>query len=247
MFTYKGKTVVVTGGANGIGKAIIEAFAQNGANVVIADVDSDKGKELESKLIEKGYPCTFIKTDVQSETEIKNLVAETIREYKKVDVLINNAGISKFHDFFEMTVREWDEIIHTNLRSVFLCTREAAKFMPPSGSIVNIASTRAFMSEKNSEAYSATKGGIVSITHALAMTLSEKRIRVNCISPGWIETNHYNDLREVDHEQHLSGRVGKPEDVARCCLYLCAEGNDFITGENITLDGGMTKKMIYEH
>lgn len=108
-----------------------------------------------------------------------------------------------------------------------------------------MASTRYLMSEPNSEAYAASKGAIVSLTHALAISLSEFNITVNCISPGWIDTGHYGDLRPEDHKQHPSGRVGKPEDIARTCLFLCDPANDFINGQNIVVDGGMTKKMIY--
>ena len=113
------------------------------------------------------------------------------------------------------------------------------------GAIVNIASTRAIMSEPHSEAYAATKGGIVALTHALATSFSEDRITVNAISPGWIETGDYSKLSKADHEQHLSQRVGKPEDIARACLYLTAKENDFVTGINLVVDGGMTRKMIY--
>jgi len=102
------------------------------------------------------------------------------------------------------------------------------------------------MSEPDSEAYAASKGGIVALTHALAASLSKDKITVNCISPGWIETGDYDQLRPIDHEQHLSGRVGKPEDIARACLYLTAKENDFVTGINLIVDGGMTRKMIYE-
>lgn len=112
---------------------------------------------------------------------------------------------------------------------------------------MNIASTRAQMSEPNSEAYAATKGGIVAITHALAASLGDDRIKVNCISPGWIETKEYDQLRSVDHEQHLSKRVGKPADIAKACFYLTDPENDFVTGANLVVDGGMTRKMIYEH
>ncbi len=111
---------------------------------------------------------------------------------------------------------------------------------------MNIASTRAIMSEPNSEGYAATKGGIVAVTHALAASLSDDRITVNAISPGWIETGDYSNLRGADHEQHLSKRVGKPEDIARACLYLTSKENDFVTGVNLVIDGGMTRKMIYE-
>jgi hypothetical protein len=114
------------------------------------------------------------------------------------------------------------------------------------GAIVNIASTRALMSEPHSEAYAASKGGIVAITHALAASLSNEHITVNAISPGWIETGDYSQLTDKDHNQHLSKRVGKPEDIAKGCLYLTSEENDFVTGINLIIDGGMTRKMIYE-
>lgn len=114
------------------------------------------------------------------------------------------------------------------------------------GAIVNIASTRALMSEPNSEGYAATKGGIVAITHALASSLSNDKITVNAISPGWIHTGDYTQLTDIDHSQHFSKRVGKPDDIARACLYLTARENNFVTGANLVVDGGMTKKMIYE-
>ncbi|WP_026583103.1 SDR family oxidoreductase [Bacillus sp. J33] len=246
MSKFKGKTVIVTGGANGIGKGISELFAAKGANVVIADINEKKGRELEDSLKEKGYSSLFVKTDVKEEMEVSRLMAKAYETYGSIDTLINNAGISKFYSFFDMTIEMWDEIINTNLRSVFLCSREAAKTMQTGSSIINISSTRAQMSESNTEAYSASKGGILAITHALARTLSAKGIRVNCISPGWIETEDYEGLREIDHKQHLSNRVGKPGDIARTCLFLADPENDFITGENITIDGGMTKKMIYK-
>ena len=137
-------------------------------------------------------------------------------------------------------------VINTNLRSVFIASKEASKYMKSGGSIVNIASTRATMSEPNSEAYAATKGGIVALTHALAASLSERNITVNAISPGWIQNENYEELRDKDHAQHLSNRVGKPEDIAKACLYLTDSENNFVNGENITVDGGMTRKMIYE-
>jgi NAD(P)-dependent dehydrogenase (short-subunit alcohol dehydrogenase family) len=169
--------------------------------------------------------------------------------YGHIDILINNAGKGLFKSPYDVSLEEWDDIINTNLRSVFLGSREAARYMRRNregGSIINIASTRAMMSEPNSEGYAATKGGIVAVTHALASSLGEDMITVNAISPGWIETGDYSKLRSVDHEQHLSRRVGKPEDIARACLYLTSKENDFVTGINLVVDGGMTRKMIYE-
>lgn len=242
MFTNK--TVVVTGAAQGIGKGIATAYAKAGANVVIADIN-ELGVQLAGELLMDGYSALFIKTDVRDEQNVRQTMEQVAARFGSLDILINNAGKSPFTSLFELSIEEWDDVLNTNLRSVFLCSREAAKRMN-GGSIVNIASTRAFMSEPNAEAYAASKGGIIALTHALAASLSPHHITVNSISPGWIETGDYGALRAIDHAQHLSGRVGTPDDIARACLYLTQEGNTFVTGTNITVDGGMTKKMMYE-
>lgn len=240
----EGKNVIVTGGASGIGAGIVQAFYEAGANVVMADINRTNGEEAVK--VYNSNKVSYIETDVSDERSVHSLVEQTMKKNGSVDILINNAGVSNFTNFFEMSVEQWDKVLNTNLKSVFLCSREVAKVMGEGGAIVNISSTRAFMSEPHSEAYAASKGGIIALTHALAATLSEKKIRVNCISPGWIETNDYEGLREMDHLQHFSKRVGKAGDIARGCLFLCDPRNDFITGTNITIDGGMTKKMIYE-
>ena len=240
------EVVIVTGASHGIGRGIAEAYVAKGAQVVLADVNEELGMEVSKQLV----GSVFIKTDVRKEADIKNFMEMTIKQFGRIDILVNNAGKSDFKPLFELETAEWDDIINTNLRSVFLGSREAALQMRKQengGSIVNIASTRATMSEPNTEAYSATKGGIVALTHALAASLAEHRITVNTISPGWIETGDYSELRDIDHEQHLSGRVGKPSDIAKACLYLTDPHNDFVTGINLIVDGGMTRKMIYEH
>ncbi|MEH7382148.1 glucose 1-dehydrogenase [Bacillus sp. JJ1533] len=241
------RVVIVTGAANGIGKGIVKAYADIGSKVVLADLDAEAGSKLSREINEQGSEAIFIKTDVRSEQDILKLVNQTFQTYGKIDILINNAGKNLFKSPFDVTVEEWDDVINTNLRSVFLCSREAAKYMKESGgSIVNIASTRAIMSEPHSEGYAATKGGIVAITHALAASLSEYRITVNAISPGWIETGDYEELRKMDHDQHFSKRVGNPADIASACLYLTDPKNNFVNGINLVVDGGMTRKMIYE-
>ncbi|WP_210610654.1 glucose 1-dehydrogenase [Priestia flexa] len=248
--TFEREVVVVTGGASGIGKGVVSAYAKKGAKVVIADIDEEQGNKHAKALREAGAQAIFIHTDVRKEEDVINLIKETVSAYGSLTILVNNAGITKWKSPYELTLDEWDDIINLNLRSVFLCSREAAKVMrnnKAGGSIVNLASTRAVMSEPNTEAYAATKGGIVALTHALAISLGPDKITVNAISPGWIETQQYEELRDIDHAQHPSNRVGTPEDIAKACLYLTHPDNDFVTGTNVVVDGGMTRKMIYEH
>ena len=242
----KKKVAVITGAAQGIGKAIAIAFALKKYHVVIADVQKEKGAILVDELCDKGESALFIKTDVSRVEDLENLIEKAAKTYGKIDVLVNNAGISTFLDPFEMDEMKWDKIIDTNLKSVFFASREAAKQMKgKGGSIINIASTRALMSEPNSEAYAASKGGILALTHALASSFSPYKISVNAILPGWIETGDYSALSPADHDQHLAKRVGTPDDIARACLFLANRENDFITGTQLVIDGGMTRKMIY--
>lgn len=242
------RNVIVTGGANGIGRAIVETFADAGANVIIADKDEPAGKNLEKKILKNNQKALFIRTDISDPTSAKSMVQETVAKFGPVDILINNAGISEFTPFIELDIEGWDRVINTNLRGTFVCSQACADGMKQNGggAIINIASTRALMSEPNSEAYAASKGGLLALTHAMAASLSEHQITVNAISPGWIHTGDYSKLRQIDHDQHLSGRVGKPEDIARACLFLADPDNNFITGENLIIDGGMTRKLIYE-
>lgn len=243
---FTGKTVIVTGAAKGIGAGIAMAFGREGATVCIADLDGEKGKKLKESIEDAGGTAAFWKIDVRKEEDLSSLIRNAVDRFGKIDVLVNNAGVSRFKPLFELTTEEWEDVIFTNLRSVFIGSREAGKMMGKGGRIINIASTRAIMSEPGSEAYASSKGGIVALTHALAASLQSKGITVNCISPGWIENEDYGSLREKDHLQHWSGRVGKPEDIASACLYLAEPGNDFVNGQNLIIDGGMTRKMIYE-
>jgi NAD(P)-dependent dehydrogenase (short-subunit alcohol dehydrogenase family) len=246
---FSQQVVVVTGAGSGIGKEVALTYAREGARVVAADFQYENGMETVQEIKEAGGEGMFIETDVRKPEDISELFIKTITAFGTIDILINNAGVSKWKPPLELTVSDWDDVINTNLRSVFLCTKEAARYMksnPKGGAVVNMASTRAFMSEPDSEAYAASKGGIIALTHAMAVSLGKDGIRVNSISPGWIETKDYENLKETDHLQHPAKRVGKPSDIAKGCMYLTDPENDFLTGQNITIDGGMTVKMIYE-
>ncbi len=248
MMRYRNRVVVVTGAGSGIGRCIAESYAAAGAAVIVAERDENSGIDTERIIKSSGGKGEFIRTDIRVPADIENLFINAGIKYGRVDILINNAAVTAWRSPYELSIDEWDDVINTNLRGAFLCSRHAADLMRKSGggSIVNIASTRAYMSEPGSEAYAASKGGLVALTHALAASFAPDTIQVNCICPGWIETVDYSILKDTDQRQHFSGRVGKPEDVARACLYLTDEGNNFINGASIVIDGGMTRKMIYE-
>lgn len=246
---YVDRIVVITGAGNGIGRELALGFAAAGAKIVAADLDASACEATARHIHESGGKAISVPTDMRKPEQIVQLIDQAVSAYGTIHIVINNAGIGRWRPPFDLTLEEWDDVINTNLRGTFLCSREAAKIMkanPEGGSIINIASTRAIMSEANSEAYAASKGGIVALTHALAVSLGESRIRVNSISPGWIETGDYSALREVDHAQHPAARVGKPSDILKACLFLSDPDNDFITGTNLVVDGGMTVKMMYE-
>ncbi len=236
---------IVTGAGSGIGRSIATHFAANHFIVIIAEKNTETGKETETLIREKGGTARFVDTDVSKVHDIERMV-QIAAECGTIAILINNAGISRFLPIHEISEDQWDEIVDTNLKGAFFCAREASKYMQDGGAIVNIASTRALMSEPNSEAYAASKGGLVALTHALAASLAYTRIRVNCISPGWIENGDYSQLREIDHEQHFTQRVGMPDDIAEACLFLASDKSGFISGANLIVDGGMTRKMIYK-
>lgn len=247
MLAYDGKVAIITGAGGGIGRTLAKAYAEQGATVVLIDKDERGLQQTRDLLVNSGYEPFTYKLDLSQPDEIESVMKEIKASLGRVNILINNAGLGVFKSPYDLTIEEWDYVINTNLRGTFLCSREAAKIMRThgGGAIVNISSTRALMSEANSEAYAASKGGILSLTHALAVSFGPDHITVNTVCPGWIETGDYNQLRPEDHQQHPSMRVGKPEDIARACFYLTDPKNDFVTGTFITVDGGMTRKMIY--
>jgi NAD(P)-dependent dehydrogenase (short-subunit alcohol dehydrogenase family) len=248
----RNRTAIVTGGAQGIGRAISRVLLENDYNVAIAEIDSDAGREAEEELRDFG-PVKFIQTDVSSEPAVIYLIEETVNWSGDISVLVNNAGVFLQKKLVDLSSQDWDYIIGVNLKGPFLCSKYASPHLSLNhGSIINISSTRAMMSDPDTEAYSASKGGLVSLTHALALSLAPD-VRVNCISPGWIETRDWKKWSnrmlplhtEQEKAQHPVGRVGNPLDIANMVNFLIDPDNSFITGQNFVVDGGMTKKMIY--
>jgi NAD(P)-dependent dehydrogenase (short-subunit alcohol dehydrogenase family) len=249
---FTGKTAIITGGGQGIGRAIAARFLQEGAAVVLAEIDAAVGEDAARRL-EPAAKVRFVQTDVSDEEAVRRMVALAIDIFGRIDCLINNAAIGRGAKVTELALADWQRVIGVNLTGPFLCAKHAAPHLSRMhGAIVNIASTRALMSEPNSEAYTASKGGLVALTHALAASLGPE-VRVNCIAPGWIDTRDVRasgtaglpPLRDRDHAQHFAGRVGIPDDIAALALFLCSSDSGFITGQNFIVDGGMTRKLIY--
>jgi NAD(P)-dependent dehydrogenase (short-subunit alcohol dehydrogenase family) len=248
------KTVIVTGGAQGIGKGITRHLLAAGYAVVIADIDTEAGEETLQEYIRSGE-IFFSPTDVADENAVRECVRRSMERFGRLDALVNNAGTAHAHSgpVENLSLHSWNKVIATNLTGCFLTVKHAAPHLRQTkGAIVNIASTRALQSEPHTEAYCASKGGLVSLTHSLAISLGPD-IRVNCISPGWIDVCAWQKssarktvaLTRKDYSQHPAGRVGTPADIAELVGYLVSDNAGFVTGQNFIADGGMTKKMIY--
>jgi len=243
------KVALVTGGAQGIGKGIASLLAARGYRVLAADSDREAGRELDLPDV------FFVHCDVSREASARACVRQAISRFGRLDALVNNAGLASPNSgpLEKLALAQWNRRIAVNLTGVFLMTKHAAPYLRKTrGAVVNIASTRALQSERDTEAYAASKGGVVALTHAMAMSLGPQ-VRVNCVSPGWIDVSAWKKrsarkplkLRRADHAQHPVGRVGTPEDVAELVAFLLSDAAGFATGQNYVLDGGMVRKMIY--
>ena len=223
---FTGKVAVVTGGAQGIGRCICEEFAKAGAQVAVIDIQQNP----------------YFVGDLANKADLERFAAKVISDFGHVDYLINNAA-PMMKGLDECTYEEFEYAQRVGVTAPFYLSKLFAPHFAPGGSIINISSSRDRMSQPQSESYTAAKGGIAALTHALAVSLAG-RVRVNSISPGWIDTD-YAVYEGPDASQQPAGRVGNPKDIAHMVLFLCSEKAGFITGENICIDGGMTRLMIY--
>lgn len=225
---FQNRVVVVTGGAKGIGKTIADEFRKAGAHVCVID------------LLENDY---FV-SDLADQTMLDAFADKVIADYGRVDVLVNNA-LPLMKGIDECTYEQFNYALRVGVTAPFYLTKRFAPYFAPDASVINISSSRDRMSQPQTESYTAAKGGISALTHALAVSLAGK-VRVNSISPGWIDTD-FTIYDGADAVQHPAGRVGNPLDIANMVLFLCSDKAGFITGENICIDGGMTRQMIYHN
>lgn len=248
------KVAIVTGGNSGIGRATAIRFALEGAKVVIGAKDMDKGREVVDFIKKNGGKAVFVKTDVASEVSVKNLVDFTVKLFGKVDIMFNNAGVELAKPVTETTEEELNNILNVNLKGVFYGCKYAIPYMIKNGggSIVNTASSAAIVGSPNLAAYSASKGGVVSLTKEMAIDYAGRGIRVNCICPGAIMTpmierfikkspNPEETKKNID-EMHPIGRIGKPEEIANAVLFLASDESSFVTGHSLIVDGGLTAR-----
>ena len=235
---------LITGGANGIGRAIARHLQATGWRIGVVDLP---GNRLHLVFPRQARNVVLVEGDVREQETVTRAVAALVERFGRIDALVSNAGIMIRKPLRRLTLAEWHKVIDTNLTAAFLFARAAEKQLRRAqGSIVSIASTRAFMSEPNTESYSASKGGLAALTHALAVSLGPD-VRVNCVSPGWIETKNYGALRRKDHTQHPGGPGRQASRHRRIVAWLLDRGRSgFVTGANFTVDGGMTRKMVYE-
>lgn len=243
----RNKVALVTGAGSGIGRATAILLAQEGARVIVADLNQSSGKGVVATIRQHGGEATFVRVDVSQEEDVKRMVSIAVETYGRIDILVNNAGILLTGTVVDLSEDEWDRLIAVNLKGVFLCSKHVIPVMRAGGggAIVNIASTQGLVGVRNGAGYCASKGGVVALTRAMALDHIADNIRVNCVCPGAVDTpllrniSSPEDLEKISREVPI-GRLAAPEEIASVVLYLASSETSFVTGAVWTVDGGST-------
>ena len=237
------KVAIVTGSGQGIGLGIALVLAKEGCHVVVSDLNPETAKKASVEIQKLGVKSISVACDVSKKTEVEHLIDSTIKEFGHIDILVNNAGIYPYKPFLEMTENDWDKVLDVNLKSVFLCSQSAAKIMKSGSKIVNISSIASIVGFPNLTHYCASKGGINGFTRALALELAPKKINVNVVAPGAIETpgaSMNEETKKATLPLIPAGRIGTPIDIGRAVAFLASDYADYITGQVLPVDGGWT-------
>lgn len=244
---FSGKVAVVTGGSRGIGEGIVRRLASEGARVFATyNSNAEKALAIENELNSIGGTVRFIAADISNEESVKNLMDTVINETERIDILVNNAGMTKDNLLMRMSVQEWDDVINTNLKGVFLCCKAVTRTMMSQrhGKIINISSIVGFTGNAGQANYVAAKAGVIGFTKSLAKELSSRNILVNCIAPGYVETDMTQKLTEQQRQSFLDiiplKRAAKADEVASVVAFLASDDANYITGQTIAVDGGLT-------
>ncbi len=247
---FLNKVCIITGGSNGIGKHMVHAFSKEGAKVVNLDILAPEELQAEnlddtSERSDHMGRIEYMNCDLRKPEAIEKAIRYILQKHGQVDYLINNACYSNQGILSECDAEHFNDVLKVGVTAPYLLALGFKEHFSKHASIVNIASTRGLMSQPDTESYSAAKGGILALTHALGISLAH-HVRVNSVSPGWIDTTNGTFSHE-NHQQHSTGRIGRPDDITKMVMFLCSEDAQFITCENIIVDGGMTKQMIYHN
>jgi NAD(P)-dependent dehydrogenase (short-subunit alcohol dehydrogenase family) len=253
----KGKVAIVTGTGAGIGKSIVSEFTQEGAKVIAASRRASTGQPVIDEIVAAGGKATFVQTDVSKESDVKNLINETIRIYGKVDILVNNAGVNFVKPFEEVEPSDWDFVLNTDLRGTYLCCYFAIKEMliaGKGGSIINVATVHTLACLPGAVPYDAAKWGMIGLTKSLAVEFASRGIRVNALSPGLIDTQIWDDIKTAApnldncltywNSNIPMGRVGTCQEISKTAVFMASDDATYMTGSNILIDGGMTSQLI---
>jgi glucose 1-dehydrogenase len=239
LMRFSGKICLVTGGGSGIGRATCERFAREGGSVAVVDLDEAHGKETVQHIAANGGDAMFAKADVSNTAEVRAAIDATAAKWRHIDVIVNDAAMMTFMPIVDLPEDQWDKVIHVNLRSLFIFCKYGVPHMRKGGSIVNVSSVHAHETTTNVVPYATSKGGIEAFTRGFSEELAPRKIRINCVAPGAVNTPMlWNNPNVKNGVEKVTGAIGEPEDIAAAICFLASDEARFITGTTLVVDGG---------